>query len=696
MKTYIKNFALPMIAVAGLFTSCELTEDNPSAGDATLKTFENWKGLQAYSYSTLSDQLYSASDWLFASEGGTDLWQASKNGDGYRSDLYYENYSTSNNSTNKLWKQCYSMIANCNTVINEAENVAEAKADEIKVLVAETKVLRAFYNFLLVANFGPVTLTTTSNPSISGEIDLNPKRSSEKDFYDQIITDLKEAAPDLGVDPYAGNRARVTKKTALGLLAKVYAQRAGLTKYNDSETYWRLAAQTAEDLITNAASYGAHLYTDIADMWADANNRTNKEALFIAAGPSATSEAYTFSTKANKLLAYTCGGLFTDLFSSKHNPTKNGQCYYYGRYNAQAWMPSYYLMYAFNPEWDRRWEYSFIYAYGDFSMVQCGWAAYDTGQRELTETLCSNYGIDKSHAGEIIYPLADCDGIATDFGGNQYPAKIWPKGETSGDASKLLTVASSSAEIGQPGIFESTKAYAIPYPVANDDNRVNTVYVHEKPAADDLAARRYMTVVISDMYDPQTKIVYGNEANGSSAAYAPNIGNGQTASGACPSLNKFNWSYTGVFVGNNLQMKTGDMFIMRMAEIYLLAAEAEQMLGNGSKAAEYINVLRQRAARPGASEASWKLATATEDDIFDEYAREMCGEFNRWFLLKRHNAFESRLAKYNPRAAKAFKPYMYNRPVSSDFLQQILNDKEYGDNGYGQTPTSGLENVPND
>ena len=249
MKTYIKNFALPMLAVAGLFTSCELSEDNPHAGDATLKTFDNWKGLQAYSYSTLNDQLYSASDWMFASEGGTDLWQAKSNGDGYRSDLYYENYSTSNNSTNKLWKQCYAMIANCNTVINEAENVAEAKADELKVLVAETKVLRAFYNFLLVANFGPVTLTTNSNPSISGEIELNPTRSSEKDFYDLIIQDLKEAAPDLGVEPFAGNRARVTKKTALGLLAKVYAQRAGLTKYYDSDTYWKLASQKAEDLI---------------------------------------------------------------------------------------------------------------------------------------------------------------------------------------------------------------------------------------------------------------------------------------------------------------------------------------------------------------------------------------------------------------------------------------------------------------
>lgn len=30
MKTYIKNIALPMLAVAGLMTtSCELTEDNP-------------------------------------------------------------------------------------------------------------------------------------------------------------------------------------------------------------------------------------------------------------------------------------------------------------------------------------------------------------------------------------------------------------------------------------------------------------------------------------------------------------------------------------------------------------------------------------------------------------------------------------------------------------------------------------------
>ncbi len=691
MKTYIKNIALPMLAVAGLMTtSCELTEDNPSAGDATLKAFQTWEGLQAYSYTTLNDELYTASDWMISSEGGTDLWQASGNGNGYRSDLNYENFATNNNSTNKLWQQCYSMIANCNTVINEADKLTDGDPETIKVLVAETKVLRAFYNFLLVSNFGPVTLNTESSAALTGNIDLYPKRSSEKAFYDQIEKDLKEAKEDLGVQPYNGNRARVTKKTAVGLLARVYAQRAGLgKKYGDAEKYWKLAAETAEDLINNAGSYGAHLYTDIADMWADANNRTNREALFIAAGADSNGEAFSKTIVRNKLLAYSCGGVYDDLYA--HNPTKNGQCYLYGRYNAQVWVPTKYLMYCFNPEWDRRWEYSFIYAYGDFSMVQCGWVAYNKGQKKLTADLCSKYGIDPSHAGETIYPYADCDGKPSTFGGNQYPAKVWAKGDYSGDVNNLLAIPSSASQINQNGYYGSTKVYAVPYPVATDDNRFNTVFVHQPLSAEEKAKCPYSVVVLSDLYG-SNGITYGNVVNGSEAANPPAVGNGLTRASACPSLSKFNWSFDGCF-NNNLQTKSGDMFIMRMAEIYLLAAEAEQMLGNGGKAADYLNVLRQRAARPGAPESSWKLATATEDDIFDEYAREMCGEFTRWALLKRHNAFETRLPQYNPRAAKSFKPQYYNRPVSSTFLQQILNDEEYGDNGYGQTANSGLDGI---
>ena len=113
--------------------------------------------------------------------------------------------------------------------------------------------------------------------------------------------------------------------------------------------------------------------------------------------------------------------------------------------------------------------------------------------------------------------------------------------------------------------------------------------------------------------------------------------------------------------------------------------------GNGTKAAGYLNTLRARAARSGVLESSYKLTTVTEEDIYDEYARELCGEHSRWALLQRHQAFSTRLAKYNKRAASSFKSYNIWRPISQTFLQQIDNAEEYGDNGYGTTAKSGLD-----
>ena len=69
-------------------------------------------------------------------------------------------------------------------------------------------------------------------------------------------------------------------------------------------------------------------------------------------------------------------------------------------------------------------------------------------------------------------------------------------------------------------------------------------------------------------------------------------------------------------------------------------------------------------------------------DVFDEYARALWGEFSRWALLKRHGAFEERLAKHNKRAAAGFDKKNYLRPISFTFLSQIENAEEYGTNGY--------------
>ena len=54
-------------AVFSLMSSCSLDEDNPAAGDATLDNFAAWYGLQTTCYTPLDQQIYTASDWLFAS-----------------------------------------------------------------------------------------------------------------------------------------------------------------------------------------------------------------------------------------------------------------------------------------------------------------------------------------------------------------------------------------------------------------------------------------------------------------------------------------------------------------------------------------------------------------------------------------------------------------------------------------------------
>lgn len=71
-----------------------------------------------------------------------------------------------------------------------------------------------------------------------------------------------------------------------------------------------------------------------------------------------------------------------------------------------------------------------------------------------------------------------------------------------------------------------------------------------------------------------------------------------------------------------------NIMISRLAETYLIAAEANMELGNMSSALEYINAVRTRA---GAGE----LVTVDIDAILDERARELAFEGQRWYTLKR-------------------------------------------------------------
>ena len=639
------------------FTSCELDEYNPTGGDANIEAFDAWEGLETYCYSPLAEQLYSLYDFLSVAEGGTDMWNTPGGNPDYAKQLiYYDGLTTNTNASNKVFKQAYACVASCNAVINNVDRV-EGGTDAAKnTLVAEAKTLRAFYNLLLVTYYGPVTL---SDADIStGEINTTPQRNTVEEFYTSITTDLKEAAEVLGTEPYDGNYARVTKKTALGLLARAYAQGAGEGLSENGVSYWERAKDVAEDIINKAPSYNVYLYDDVSDLWAQANNRNNPEALFIVSGRDANSESYNYVNMNNNLFTYTVckPNAVNDLYTQVDN-----QNYYLGRTNNNTLAPTPYAIDVFDASWDKRYENTFMTAFGNFSMNEAGWVGpYTARCFTMNPVVGKKYGIDSKFYGKMIYPYVDMSTSPSTYGGNQYyPTGVWPKGDHSGDEANLIT--------------DVKNVYVIDYPVAEDDDRFLFVLSKDYKTADQKANSIYFTVNIADLFD-------GDQ-------YKTTPFDGTNSYQLYPSLIKFNWCYNGVWT-SHMQRKGGDMMVMRTAEIYLIAAEAWERLGDPEQGRKYLDKLRNRAARPGTTAPA--LGPITEDVILDEYAREMAGEFNRWALLKRHHKFEERLRQYNSRAAQFFNSSIhYCRPISYDFLQQIDNRDEYGDNGYGTTASKG-------
>jgi hypothetical protein len=189
-------------------------------------------------------------------------------------------------------------------------------------------------------------------------------------------------------------------------------------------------------------------------------------------------------------------------------------------------------------------------------------------------------------------------------------------------------------------------------------------------------------VNINDLFDPSEPTGSTYKAVTSNNGLVP-----ISAANLFPAMMKFNHNFDGGWLGGNFQQKLGNIMIMRTAEVYLIAAEASiHINGNGAAAAQYLNELRKRACRniadfnPG---TGMQLTTASMNDVFDEYARELCGEYNRWAILKRNKAFETRLQTYNRTAFTNFVASKhYNRPIPFTFLNQINNADEFGTNGY--------------
>lgn len=128
--------------------------------------------------------------------------------------------------------------------------------------------------------------------------------------------------------------------------------------------------------------------------------------------------------------------------------------------------------------------------------------------------------------------------------------------------------------------------------------------------------------------------------------------------------------------------------VMRLGEIYLIAAEAAFGLNNTTEAAQMINVLRVRAATPAFKTDARQLVTPGQINlnfIMDERERELAGEFTRWYDLVRPGAqfFVDRVKKYNPHASANVQLRHAIRPIPQSQIDGVLKGPKYPQNpGY--------------
>ncbi len=220
-----------ILAGAAVFTlpSCKKFIEEELVTTLTEDYYKTDAGLE-----DLVKSAYAPLQWRFSGEQsycmynfGTDEFREGDQFNNVRYNDYDANLNANDAFVNDLWISNYSGIRRCNQGIemiaafNDPTSKFLGTTAQKNTRIAELKALRGWYYFTLVQQLGGVPLITT--------VPVDPQyefpRASVAAVYNQIISDLRDAAPVLPWRQDAGNRGRASRAMAEHYLAKVYLTR---------------------------------------------------------------------------------------------------------------------------------------------------------------------------------------------------------------------------------------------------------------------------------------------------------------------------------------------------------------------------------------------------------------------------------------------------------------------------------------
>lgn len=271
MKT--KLFIL-LAAMVCLLPSCD--EDMLEHASTTQPTTDNY-------YNT-ADQVYGATGVLYNSVwntwsdkaftsvgdvlGGTVTGVA---GNTQYNSFYNFNIQSTDGLVSDTWYSCYKAAGNASVLIQTFLEKRDQIGDQdfLTIGIAEASFIRAFAYFYIARTFGDVPIVDNPLELTEQGKDLVP-RYYQEDVLRYALENLEVAAADLPETPYQS--ARVTKYSAIGLMAKIYLY------MKDYEN----AAAKAKEVMDYAESSGTiYLHPDFQELFTSSSVAIgNPESLF--------------------------------------------------------------------------------------------------------------------------------------------------------------------------------------------------------------------------------------------------------------------------------------------------------------------------------------------------------------------------------------------------------------------------------
>jgi hypothetical protein len=147
----------------------------------------------------------------------------------------------------------FQAIRKCNTMLENIDKPLDLTAPEKKRWIAETKFLKAYYNYYLFRMYGPIPIIDKNLPVEASTADVKVKRASVDEVVSYITGLMDQAIPDLPltIENPAKELGRLTKPAAMSIKAE-FLMTAASPLFNGNSDYTNFKDKTGKALFPPA------------------------------------------------------------------------------------------------------------------------------------------------------------------------------------------------------------------------------------------------------------------------------------------------------------------------------------------------------------------------------------------------------------------------------------------------------------